>query len=79
MVRILLDTTSGEDVEADARRLHYEYMEKNKLPRLPAATRAIIPSWCDACGERCWGPISGYAMCAKCRGEGKVPLGFGIH
>ena len=68
-----------EDLEADARRLHREYMAKNKLPRLAAATRALIPTYCEICSEKAWGPLGGgIAICDPCRkrGERKGLVGF---
>jgi len=77
VLRVLHDPGSSEDLEADARRLHREMLRKNNLPRLPGATRAMVPSWCDSCSERCWGPErGGFSICQKCRGEGKIPIGF---
>lgn len=78
MLRTLLDTDLAvEDIERDARRLHRHYFEKNDLPRIAGVNRALTPDWCDVCSERCWGPVGGgFAICDKCRGQGKTPLGF---
>lgn len=79
MVRLLIEPRDDDDrVEAHARRLLRESFEKNKLPIGIAASRALVPSWCSSCDERCWGLDSSfYDYCAKCKGEGKVPIGFG--
>lgn len=76
MLRILHDPGSSEDLEADARRLHDLMLRKHNLPRITGVTRAVVPTWCDSCGERCWGRDMGFALCQKCRGEGKFPVGF---
>ena len=79
MVRLLIDARDDESrIEAHARYLHRESFKKNKAPMGIAATRALVPSWCHSCDQRCWGlENSFYDFCAKCRGEGKQALGFG--
>ena len=74
---IFTPPNSGDELERHARYLHHEAVRKEKLPRVAAATRALVPTWCDICAERCWGTPVGYSMCARCRGEGKKPIGFG--
>ena len=78
MLKIIFTPPRSEaDLERHARFLHEEALEKAKLPRVSAATRALVPTWCDSCSERCWGAGS-FALCTKCRGEGKLPLGFSL-
>jgi len=79
LVRLLIDPRTDDDrVEAHARFLHREAFKKNKDPIGIMATRALVPSWCSSCDERCWGlEASFYTFCAKCKGEGKQTLGFG--
>lgn len=78
MVRLLINPDpDGSDIERHARALLKEQFAKDKAPRGIPVGRAVVPDWCDSCNERCWGRAGGhYAMCAKCRGEGKLPLGF---
>lgn len=76
MLKIIFTRTiPAEDIAADARRLHAEMMEKNDLPRIAGASRAIIPTWCYGCNGKTWGTHS-YPLCDDCRGEGKTPIGF---
>lgn len=79
MVRLLIDPRDDEErIAAHARFLHHESFKKNKNPIGVMATRALVPSWCHSCDERCWGlEGSFYDYCAKCKGEGKIPVGFG--
>ncbi len=78
MVRLLISPEpDGSDVERHAHLLLKEQFAKDRAPRGVAVTRAVVPDWCDSCNERCWGRAnSNYAMCVKCRGEGKLPIGF---
>ena len=78
MVRLLIDGDDrGDAIDRHARILLREQYGKDKAPRGVMVNRALVPDWCDSCGERCWGRNGGmYAMCAKCRGEGKLPIGF---
>lgn len=75
MVRLLIESRDDDRIEAHARRLLAEQAAKSKLPMGVAATRALIPTWCCSCDERCWGPEN-YAICPKCKGEGKSKIGF---
>lgn len=75
MVRLLIEPRDDDRIEAHARRLLTEHASKSKDPMGVAVTRALVPTWCASCDERCWGPAQ-YAMCAKCKGEGKQPVGF---
>jgi hypothetical protein len=77
MLKILFDIGVGEDVVEDARRLHRQYMTKNNMPRVAGVERALIPTYCYHCDEKTWGTMQGYGICEKCRGEGKLPIGFG--
>lgn len=78
MVRILIDGRDDDSIERHARVLLREQFSKDKGPRGVAVQRALVPDWCDVCQERCWGVNGGmYAVCRKCSGEGKSPLGFG--
>lgn len=78
MVRLLIDSDPDEsDIARHARLLLREQFTKDRAPRGIPVTRAVVPDWCDSCNERCWGRAnSHYAMCKKCRGEGKLPIGF---
>lgn len=76
MLRLIINSREGEDVEADARRLHQKMLAKNNLPRIAAADRALVPSYCYFCDAPWWGPIEGTCICMKCKGEGKVKIGF---
>lgn len=78
MVRLLIDGEDrGDAIEQHARVLLHEQNGKDKAPRGVLASRALVPDWCDVCGERCWGRNGGmFSACPKCRGEGKTPIGF---
>jgi len=68
-MKIILDA-HGEDTEHHAKMMHREMMKKHQLPRLAAATRALIPSWCDECQGRAWGPVmGGPTFCDTCQTE----------
>lgn len=78
MVRLLINSDDrGDAIDEHARILLREQYAKDKGPRGVTASRAVVPDWCDGCGDRCWGRNGGmFATCAKCRGEGKLPVGF---
>jgi hypothetical protein len=78
MVRLLIDPRDDDRVEAHARWLLHESLKKSKNPIGIPASRALVPEWCSSCDERCWG-VEGsfYSYCDKCKGEGKIPVGFG--
>ena len=79
MVRLLLEPrTNGSRVEDHARRLVIEQFEKSNYPMGIAASRAMVPTYCDKCGERCWSTEGAlFDYCPKCKGEGNTPVGFG--
>ena len=82
-MKIVFDQDPGEDIEEHARMMHTAMLREKKLPRIAGATRALIPGWCDECGEeRAWVPIMGGAgFCAACRGkrETRQAPGFSIN
>jgi len=54
-----------------------EAFKKHRLPLIPAATRALEPSWCDNCENRAWcSVVSGRGICDECRDKGNRELGF---
>lgn len=72
-VKILVDSY-GEDLGRHAVYLHNKLMAKQDLPRIAAATRAVIPNYCDACGNRAWGPMFGVTICIDCRAKDEKPV-----
>lgn len=78
-MKIVFDSQPGDDVERHARFLHREMLKNKNLPRIAAATRAMIPDWCDDCGDRAWGPImGGSAYCPDCRTKREARNGVGF-
>jgi len=78
-MKIVFDHVPGEDLEQHARYLHHQMMRDKKLPRVAAATRAMVPDWCDDCGGHSWGPVMGgasYCRACQTKREGKAELGF---
>lgn len=66
-MKIVFDSQVGDDVERHARFMHHEMLKQKNLPRISGATRAIIPTWCDDCGGRSWGPVlGGPSFCPEC-------------
>ncbi len=69
-MKLVIDTERSPDVsnvEEHARFLHRKMYRDKSLPHVSAVTRALIPSWCDECQERAWGPIlDGPTYCASC-------------
>ena len=79
-MKIVFDHPPGEDIERHARVLHSAMLNEKNLPRLAGVTRAIVPDWCDDCGERSWGPVlGGVSFCPECRAkrESRNTPGFG--
>lgn len=76
-MKIIFDGNSN-DAEQHARLMHRKMLEKHDLPRISGATRALIPTWCDECQERAWGPVlGGPVMCAACAAkQEKKQTGF---
>lgn len=79
MVRLLIDARDdGDRIGAHARHLLREQYKKSKNPIGIAASRALVPIYCSGCDQRCWGMEGAFFdYCAKCKGEGKMPIGFG--
>lgn len=77
-MKILFDVHDGHDIETHARLMHQKMLEKHDLPRITGVTRALIPTWCDECSERAWGPVlGGPVMCADCTAkQAKKQTGF---
>jgi hypothetical protein len=67
----------GEDIEQHAKFMHAKMLQQYNLPRIEGATRALVPSWCDECGSRAWGPVmGGHALCTTCAKPDKNQAGF---
>lgn len=68
-MKFVIDTEKAPDaLEEHARFMLRKGLEEAKLPRINAATRALIPSWCDECSGRAWGPVmGGPTYCPACR------------
>lgn len=65
-MKIVFDN-ENHDIEEHARMVHRKMLAKHDLPRIAGATRALIPTWCDECQERAWGPVTGGpVMCPLC-------------
>lgn len=75
-MKIIFDRKDPGD-EAHARWLIRKYLEDSNLPRVPGATRAFEPSWCDICGDaRAWGSARASAVCDGCRAKDEKRPGF---
>lgn len=69
-MKIIFDNAGETDVEQHARFMHRKMLAKHDLPRITGVTRALIPTWCDECQERAWGPVTGGpVMCAACKAK----------
>ena len=80
MVRLLINGDGDDAIDEHARILVREQYSKDNAPRGVTVGRALVPTWCDGCSERCWGRSGGYfTMCPKCAGEGKTQIGFAMH
>jgi hypothetical protein len=77
-MKIVFDNPS-EEIDQHARLLHRKMMQKHELPRITGVTRALVPTWCDECSERAWGPVlGGPVMCPACtEKQNKNKPGFG--
>lgn len=78
-MKIVFDSQVGNDVERHAQFMHREMLKQKNLPRIACATRALIPTWCDDCSERAWGPVlGGLSLCRDCWGKRDrvTPPGF---
>lgn len=55
--------------EAHAQKLVAEIIGRHaKAPILPARESAMVPTYCNNCGEKMWQAISGdFAICDTCR------------
>lgn len=68
-MKLVIDAEKApSEVEAHARFLLRKQIEDKGLPRISAATRALVPDWCDECQERAWGPVmGGPTYCPSCK------------